>query len=451
MRNGPGKFIAFFLPAALAVFFLFAPGAGWAQPSVDLTIKAGETLTLDKAIHISLALNPDILAAMGTEKAARSLIGQAKSNYYPQVSLAASQQEYSLTNHNATSGQTTSGGKNLALSGFTTDASVSQNIYDFGRTAAQVKTQKYAWNSTRQDLESVRENVTLLVKQAYYALLQAQRNIDVANTVVGQLEQHLKQAAAFHEAGTKPKYDVTLARVNLSNARLNLIVVKNDAAIARANLNNVMGVPGAPAYNAEDNLGFRKYDVKFAEALKMAYANRPDLKSLVFRERAAQENISFAKAGYYPALSGTASYGYTGESLPLNSYWTAGITISFPVFSGFLTKYQLIQSRENLHVLGANEESLKQSIFLEVQTDFLNLKEAEERVSAAKLVADQAKENLDVVNGMYKYGVGNALDVTDALTTYSSAQTSYIAALYDYKTAQANIEKAMGLYGGGQK
>ncbi len=438
------KLAGLFLSAAAALIFLIAPSSGWAQKPIN----AGETLTLQKAINTALALNPDILAAAGAERAAGSLIGQAKANYYPQVNLTASQSEYSLTNRNVTSTQTTSSGR-LALSGFTGAASVSQEIYDFGKTASQVKAQKYAFKSSEQDLRNVRENVVLQVQQAYYGLLQAQRNIGIANAVVDQFEQHLKQASAFHVAGTRPKYDVTLAQVNLSNAKLNLIVVRNNAAIARAGLNNVMGVPDAPEYKVEDNLSFRKYNVSLTDAINKAYANRPDLRSLVFRERSARENISFVKTGYYPAISGTASYGYTGDRMPLDSYWTAGVGVSFPIFSGFLTKYQLIQSREGLHVLEANERSLRHAVFLEVQTDYLDLKEAEERIGAARLVVDQAKENLDVATGMYRYGVGNALDVTDALTSYSGAEITYTAALYDYKIAQANIEKAMGLYGGG--
>ncbi len=439
MRSGTRKFIAPVLPLAVVVFMLFAPKPGLAQTAVNSSIKAGEALTLEKAVHIALALNPDILAAMGTERAAHSLIGQAEASYYPQVSLTASQAEYSL-NHNLSS-----------LSGFTALGAVSQDIYDFGKTKSQVNVQKYVFKSSEQDMESIRQNVALQVKQAYFSLLQAQRNIGIAQMVVDQFELHLKQATAFHDAGIKPKYDVTLAQVNLSNAKLNLIVVQNSAAVARANLNNVMGVPGSPEYKVEDNLSFKKYDVSFEGALNRAYANRPDLKSVVFRENSAREAISFVKTGYYPVVSGTASYGYTGDRMPLDSYWTAGVAVSFPIFSGFLTKNQLIHSRENLNVLESNELSLKQSIYLEVQTDYLNLNEAEQRVGAAKLVADQAKENLDVANGMYKYGVGSALDVIDALTTYSSAETSYVTALYDYKTAQAQIEKAMGLYGGGHK
>ena len=448
-----GKFIVFI--SIIAAFCGFAPLASQAAGPSDgqaeilnpgdhpLPITAGETIGIDEAVAIALKWNPSIRAAEGVTRAAGSLIGQAKSNYYPQVSLQAAQQEYSLSNHNiSTPGQS----GRLSLSGFTSTATVSQNIWDFGRTADTVKVQKYNFHSSEEDLQTVREGIVLQVKQAYYALLGAQRNLSVAGMVVDQFQQHLNQAEAFHQAGTKPKYDVTQAQVNLSNAKLSRIVAKNAVDVARAGLNTIMGVPNAPAYNVVDVLSFQKYEITFPGALAQAYVNRPDLKSLLFRENSARESINLARTGYYPALSGSASYGYTGDRLPFDSYWTAGISMNFPLFSGFLTKYQLIQARENLDVASSDEQALRQSIYLEVQTDYLNLEAAGERVSAAQLTAAQAKENLDIANGMYKYGVGSPLDVTDALTAFSSAETAYTSALYDYKTAQASLEKAMGLY-----
>lgn len=413
-------------------------------------IKAGETMDLETAVGIALKFNPAIQSAMGTARASESLIGQARSAYYPQINLSAAQQEYSITNHSlATTGQA----GRFALSGLTTAASLSQNIWDFGKTPDTVEVQKYNFASSKEDLQSIRENIVLQVKQAYYGLLGALRNLNVAGMVVNQFQQHLNQAVAFHTAGVKPKFDVTQAQVNLSNARLNLIVAKNTVDVARANLNNVMGVPEAPAYDVAESLTFKKYEITFPEALAKAYSNRPDLKSLLFREDSDRASINLARTGYYPTLSGTASYGYSGQRLPFDSFWTAGVTVSFPLFSGYQTKYQLIQARENLNVTRAGLKSLKQGIYLEVQTDYLNLKAAEDRVNTAQLTVGQAKENLDVATGMYKYGVGSPLDVTDALTTYSSAETSYTSALYDYKVAQASLEKAMGLYlyGGAEK
>ncbi len=62
--------------------------------------------------------------------------------------------------------------------------------------------------------------VVLNVKQAYYQVLKTKRNLVVAGETVKQFQQHLEQAKAFYEVGTKPKFDVTKAEVDLGNAQL---------------------------------------------------------------------------------------------------------------------------------------------------------------------------------------------------------------------------------------
>jgi outer membrane protein TolC len=86
----------------------------------------------------------------------------------------------------------------------------------------------------------------LNVKQTYFGVLQAQRNRGVSGETVKQFELHLEQAKGFYEVGTKPKFDVTKAEVDLSNARLNLIRAENSLRIAIVNLNNAMGITEAP-------------------------------------------------------------------------------------------------------------------------------------------------------------------------------------------------------------
>ena len=98
--------------------------------------------------------------------------------------------------------------------------------------------------------------VTFGVKQAYYGLLQARRNRDVAREVVEQFQQHLEQAKAFFEVGTKPKFDVTKADVDLSNAKLNLLKAENAFRLGQVTLNNTMGMPEAPDYEIVDQLPF---------------------------------------------------------------------------------------------------------------------------------------------------------------------------------------------------
>ncbi len=102
------------------------------------------------------------------------------------------------------------------------------------------------------------------------------------------------------------------------------------------------------------------------------------------------------------------------------------------------------EARANLDVLKANEETLRQGIFLEVKQAWLNLQEAADRIVTAEVIVRQAAENLELADGRYAAGVGNPIEVTDALVAQSNAKTNFIAALYDYKMAQATMEKATG-------
>lgn len=408
----------------------------------DEIIKKGELLNLERCIEIALKRQPNIIAAVSTVNMNESKVGEAQANYYPQIDLTSG---YSRVSSVQTVTGSSSNSTNRSFDQFTGSISLRQNIYDFGKTATQVKIQSLNLDSSRADLENVTGQVIFNVKQAYYGVLQTRKNRDVSEEAVRQFRQHLEQAQGFYNVGTKPKFDVTKAEVDLSNARLNLIKAENALRLAMVTLNNAIGVPDAPEYAVEDNLSFKKYEVAIEDAIERAYKSRPDLLSTTIKRDAAKGSIELARKGYYPELTGNAAYSVAGEGFPLNDGWSVGASVSFPIFSGFLTRYQVDEAMANLNVLKANEESLRQTVFLDVQQGYLNLKEAEERIPAAELAVRQAAENLDIANGRYSAGVGNPIEVTDAQVSYSNAKISYIQALSDYRVAIASIEKAMGV------
>jgi outer membrane protein TolC len=416
-------------------------------------IKQGESLNLERCVEIALKMQPNIAAALNNVNASATRVGQAKSNYYPQINWSSSYDRISSSarvNSTNTTGSVAGGsnvsGKNEAFDQYFTGFNLSQMIYDFGKTPTQVKIQNFNLDSARSDLENVLEQVVFNVRQAYYGVLQAKRNRDVTADTVKQYQQHLEQAKGFYEVGTKPKFDVTKAEADLSNAKLNLIKAENALRLAVVILNNAMGVPEAPEYITEDILSFQKYTITFEDALDKAYKNRPDLQSIIARKQAAESSIDLAKTGFYPILTGNAAYSWSGEKTSsLDHGWNVGAAFSFPLFSGFLTKYQVEEAKANLNVLKANEESLRQSIFSDVQQAYLNLKQAEESIPTAELGVKQAQENFEIATGRYAAGVGNPIEVTDAEVLLANAKLSYIQALYNYKVSQASLEKAMGM------
>jgi len=425
----------------LVCFLLLLPAAVGAE---DL-IRKGETLDLQRCIAIALERHPSIQAAAGTVTAGESRVGQARSGFYPQLNGSAG---YSRTNPANTSGfsrtdpTNTSAGQ--SYNSYSSSISLSQNIYDFGKTSTQVKIQEFNRDSFRSDLDNVFIQVVFAVKQAYYGLLQARRNRDVSREVVGQFQQHLEQAKAFFEVGTKPKFDVTKADVDLSNAKLNLLKAENAFRLSLVTLNNTMGMPEAPDYEVVDQLPFQREKIDLEEATRKAYDRRPDLIAIAAKRKSLEQSIELARKSYYPSILGTASYGWGGSEFPLDQGWSFGAQVNVPLFNGFLTKYQVEEARANLDVLAANEALLRQTVYQDVKQAWLNLDEAADRIVTAELSVRQATENLDLANGRYTSGVGSPIEVTDALVAVSNAKTAHISALYDYRLAQASLEKAAG-------
>jgi outer membrane protein len=403
-------------------------------------IKKGERLDIQRCIELAIRNHPVINAARNTVKVNESRIGQARSNYYPQLNW---QTGYSRISP-AISGTTRSSGSST-YDQYASNLNLTQNLYDFEKTATQVQIQNLNTDSSRQDLNATEAQIILGVKQSYYSLVQAEKNREVARESVKQFQIHLEQAKGFFEVGVKPKFDVTKADVDLSNAKLNLIRAENALRIARVNLNNAVGVPDAPEYYLDNTLLFEKYEVDLQEALKKAYDTRPDLRSLMMKVEAGSQSMELAKKGYYPYVAGNANWGFEGQDFPLDKSWNVGATLNIPLFSGFRTKNQVAEAKATLDVLKDNEQSLRMQIRLEVEQAYSNLIEATEGIATAQLAVRQAEENVELANGRYTAGVGNPIEVTDALVALSNAKTTHIAALTGFKTAQASLEKAMGV------
>jgi outer membrane protein TolC len=403
-------------------------------------IAKGNVLTMRQCIEIAIKNHPGINAATYTIKANESKIGQAQANYYPQLTLQSSYQRTGPQSSALLTPDTYNQYSNIL--------NMSQTIFDFGKTFTQVEIQSLNKESSQADLQDVTGQVILAVKQAYLADAQSKMNRDVALETVNQFEQHYEIAKSFFEAGKSSKIDVTSAEVNLSNSRINLLKAQNAMRLARINLNNAMGISGTPEYEIYNELTYKPYDVVIKDSLQKAYINRPDLLSIAKKKVGLEKTIDLNKKGYLPVLSGVAAYGYAADDLSLRSedkYWNIGVTLTFPLFTGLSTKYQVAEAQSNLEILRANEDSLKQRVYLEVETAYLSLKEAEQRIFAGEIIVRQAEETVELAKGRYAAGVGSSIEITDAMITLNNAKITHITALSDFSAAQASLEKATGV------
>jgi outer membrane protein TolC len=426
---------------ALIFFFLSTISA---HGEGELPLK-GRILTIDECIRLALRFHPSIRAGTANVNALKAKVQASISAYYPQVNITSN---YTTSTYNfiASGGEVKSTGHSMTFFDiFSTGPSLTHTIYDFGRTSNTVKMNRENLKVSEEELAQIKQMVIFNVKQSYFGVLQAIRLVDVAKEMVSQSRQHLEQARAFYKAGTRPKIDVTKAEVDLANAELGLIRANNNLQVSRIALNNSMGIDEYMEFEIEDSLEFKPVDITIREIIESSYLRRPEILQLKAKQRSQEAALEAARATYFPILSGIASYLLKGTRIDEYYWdWSFGLTLTIPIFSGFSSSAQVAEALSVLRNLRAQEENLKLALRLEAEQAYLSLKEAEERLRVTQKNLSQAQENFELARGRYQVGVGSPLEVTDAEVMLANAKASYIQALYDYKIAEARIDKAMG-------
>ena len=406
-------------------------------------------LTLQEAIATALAQHPTLRMGQAAVEAARQRVRQQAAGYLPRggYTYTYSRQQRPVTaaigGIQVGSGQRQSTASQL-FNFNSTNFNLNQLLFDFGRTQDSIRSAIAAAEASTADLETTRHTVILNSKQAYYSTLSSQRLLQVAEETVRQNQKHLEEAQARFDVGLAPRFDVTQARVQVSNAELNLITARNNVDLARETLRTAMGVTGPFSFTLVDTLEHGVVSLDDAAIMTQAYANRPELHSLQAQQRAAAERVSSLQKQYLPSISGNAQYNWTGREHPLQEGWVWGVTLTVPLFDDILTTAQVGEAQANLRNVQAQEENLRQQIALEVRQSLLNLRQAEESIRVSEQTLIQARENLDLAEGRYTAGVGNIIELTDAQVSLTSARANNIQVLYTYKTAVAELEKAIG-------
>lgn len=406
---------------------------------IEGSVEKNIDMTLDKCIELALGNNPQINAAFHDILASDARIKQVWANYFPQLSW---QTGYTKIKQLQLSDAL---GRNLTFNYYILgQVTLQQMLYDFGVTQNQATIKRLDYEAYKTTLSATINDVIYQTKDAYFNLLFAFENRRVAEDTVKKFEMFYNQAKAFYEIGMNPKVDVTIAEVNLSNAKLQLIQADNAVNLAVAKLNNVMGVPFIDKYNVQERLKYQPVDVTFNKSVEIARDARPELKLAELKVESANQTMKLVKKSYFPTLSVEGQYQRGGKSWNSNYGYNIGGYLNFPTINGMLIKNEIKEARYLYDKEIANAKNTQNSIYLEIQNAYLTLEEKKNQMPVAILGVKQAKENYELSYGRYRVGEASPIELKDAQINYQQAQLTYYNALYQYNSSKAALEKAIG-------
>ncbi|TMA25628.1 MAG: TolC family protein [Deltaproteobacteria bacterium] len=409
-------------------------------------------LTLEEALRTARERQPQLRQARAATGAAGARSSEAFAALLPQLTATASYQRTTANfiNRPGSAPRTFNTDTNSSFSlynFFSGNISASQLLWDFGAAPNR-------WRAARAQEESSvsSERATALlvgfnVRSAYFAARASRSLVKVARDSLDNFNKHLEQIEAFVGAGTRPDIDLAQARTDSANARVTLINAENTYLTAKAQLNQAMGIEGPVDYDIADEAlpPIKGEEAELPPLLEEALKARPEVASLEQQVRAQQLTASSIEGQYGPSLAATLGFTQGGTSISqLGWNASAGLTLSWNLFQGGLTRAQVREAEANAAGAVAQLDILRQQIRLDLDQARLAVRAARESVGAAQEALINARERLRLAEGRYETGVGSVIELGDAQVALTSAAAQAVQADDRLATARAQLLHALG-------
>ena len=408
-----------------------------------LSISTGQELTLDDCIEIALNNKETILSAQLDVQVAKAGKISSYSNILPSVNLTAGRTETSFANSDVYPNNTN----------WTAGVSVYQNIFDGGAWWNRIAQANNNYKIQQQLERQTTINVIAEVNRAYYQLLKSQALVEVAEQNVDLAEQQVVLTQRKYDLGSAKKTDLLKTKVALGSAKTGLINQQTFLQTALSDLYNAMGIFGD---NRELNISKDIYELQvvldFIEAIATMKSNSPSILATEARVKDAEINKKLTTVMRLPSLSANLSYQgtdseFSGLNEALTDDWTmtAGLNLSFPIFSGMSLSTQSQQAKLNVQKQRNTLVTTINDATVNLELLYNNVKNYNEIISINEEVLSSAEEDMHLISERYKLGSATILELLDAQVSVTQTRSDFVSSMYNSKIQEAYLNAQIGI------
>lgn len=396
-------------------------------------------VTLNEALAAAYESNPDIIAARAALQAVDETVNQARAGLRPQASADAS---YGLgwdSNPNF--------GRPDSSDPFAAGVSVSQPLYDGGRTLNSVRARSADVLAARARLTQLEQTVFFDVATAF---LDVRRDIEreqLARNNVRVIAEELRASEDRFSVGEVTRTDVSQARARLAESNANLASATGQLERSRQNFRALVGLEpvnlGAPP-------AMPPLPQSLEEARTIALETHPLIAAVRADESAASSDVRAAIAALLPTLDAVASVDFSDDLVfkdgdgddTLSA--TLGLRATVPLYQGGAeysrirqSQAQVSEARANILAEGRERQRVAEAAWTELLVARANIRSTTEQVSAAQLAFEGVREEAIV-------GSRTTLDVLDAEQELLDARTRLVESQRDEAVAAYGLLSAIG-------
>ncbi len=427
--------------------------AWWALPGV-----AQDPMSLKDAVHLAMNKNKSVEASVAASRAAESRIGEARGGNLPKVNYSESWTRSDnpvfvfsslLTQHQFGERNFQIGPLNRPdfLNNFQSLVSADQSLYDGGRTKYAVRSAELTKDLTGEEGRRTRMDVIASVIRSYYDAQLSAGQLTVTSQAMRSAQADLERAEAVRGAGMSTDVDVLSIRVHIAGVREQQIRRSADLDVARAALNDALGLPLDTAHMLTTALvPWNPPEAPLADYETSALTERPEARQSKLATSLARNQAAAARGNLLPQVGVHAAFEADRQRFynRAGANWLVSAGLRWNLFNGFADKARIEQSKFALSRSEAEQEHASSAIRLQVRRAHAALRAAGQRIEVTKASIAEAEESLRITQNRYQTGLSTVTDLLRTETAVLEARTRQLAAIHDQRIAAAMLELAAG-------
>jgi outer membrane protein TolC len=419
------------LAAALAA--LAASGARAQAPNQESPGSPERVYTLDDALRL-IRNDPRLQSAEQDVIIAESRVTEAKLAFLPEVGVQASATKYNSIYPFALSGDF----RNILLfpspeeNIYSGRAYMNLSLYEGRRTLNTFKLAQAAFQQAETNRDSVKMDVRLQVKEAFYRLLLAQEK----SAGYAELSTQVSGLGSDSSLGA---WDAIEAQTVLAAARARASEAAHELEAARLTFLKTLNLELDTPFRVTGALETKPTSIEVEKAVLWAMDLRPELQSQTFKAQMDAIGVNLAMSRRYPSVFLAGDYELTAQDFPLNkNNWDVSVGFKLPFTYDFWS--QLQQKRAEQRQGQLTRAELQDRVRLEVRQAAESLRYWQEELP-------KREEQWRRIEDLYRAASGKAGSVLSKIRArqgLTDMRLSYLAAVTEHLLAQARLERAVG-------
>jgi outer membrane protein len=327
--------------------------------------------------------------------------------------------------------------------------SVSQTLwngYAGGPAQATVDKSLLALQGRQLSTDSGLLTVVYRVKQAYFAMFDAQLAVAAAQQVLQQQSALLQQLTAVHDLKQLSDVDLRTAQINARSARLTVQNAQNGLRQARVQLAILMGRPTDQEFSVAQPDPQAVPAQTAEEAVAQALQRRVDIRLVELSRRSNAVDLAVARGQATPTVSVSGGVNDIVDYKGPTTAWYAniGLRVAMPILDAGAVANLVEAAQQQDQAYAVQLAQLQKGIAAAVQADWENVTLANEKVELARQTADNDDQIVEVYKIQRQAGTASTQDLLTASVNAANARTAYVQAQSTAQLAVLQLLNDMG-------